>query len=190
MQNPNLSLTARCSKYNWVFLDWGMGCNNFTYMGSCTRKLVMCYRKAVSKKSVAITKHFSLLSSGPTDVLPSIIAGPSNQSVDEGTDVTISCEIDGSPEPSVSWFYSDDILPMQNTSSVLITQSGLFSQLRITNVNISDQGVYRCVATSYIGTVSQEAELQVKSKYRVLIKRRDPGSSARILMSQYLATFN
>lgn len=126
----------------------------------------MCCRKAV-KKFCYHNKHFSLLSSGPTDVLPSIINGPSNQSVDEGTDVTFSCEIDGSPEPSVSWFYSDDILPMQNTSSVLITQSGLFSLLRITNVNISDQGVYRCVATSYIGTASQEAELQVKSKLNV-----------------------
>ena len=104
---------------------------------------------------------------GPTDVLPSIISGPSSQSVDERTDITFSCEVDGSPDPSVSWFQNDDILPMQNTSSVLITQSGLFSQLRITNVNTSDQGVYRCVATSYIGTASQKAVLQVKSKLNV-----------------------
>ena len=103
--------------------------------------------------------------SGPTDVLPLIISGPSNQSVDEGTDVMFSCEVDGSPEPSVSWFQNDDNLPLQNTSSVLITQSGLFSQLSITNVNMSDKGVYRCVATSNIGTALQEAVLVVKSKF-------------------------
>ena len=110
-------------------------------------------------------KYFSFLSSGPTDVLPSIISGPSNQSVDERTNVVFSCEVDGSPEPSVSWFQNDDNVPLQNTSSVLITQSGLFSQLSITNVNISDKGMYRCVATSNIGTGSQDAQLVVKSKF-------------------------
>lgn len=106
-----------------------------------------------------------MLPSGPTDVLPSIISGPSNQSVDERTDIVFSCEVDGSPEPSVSWFQNDDNVPLQNTSSFLITQSGLFSQLSISDVNISDKGVYRCVATSNIGTASQEAQLVVKSKF-------------------------
>lgn len=106
-----------------------------------------------------------MLPSGPTDVLPSIISGPSNQSVDERTDIVFSCQVDGSPEPSVSWFQNNDNVPLQNTSSVLITQSGLFSQLSISDVNISDKGVYRCVATSNIGTASQEAQLEVKSKF-------------------------
>lgn len=119
----------------------------------------------MSGNIIIFVKYFSLSSSGPTDVLPSIISGPSNQSVDERTDVILSCEVDGSPEPSVSWFRNDDNLPLQNTSSVLITQSGLFSQLSITNVNISDKGVYRCVATSNIGTASQDAELVVKSEF-------------------------
>ena len=120
------------------------------------------------ENSVTITDiNFPLVVLGPTDVLPSIISGPSNQSVDEGTEVNFSCKTDGSPEPSVSWFRNDNVLPLQNTSSVLITQSGLSSQLRITNVNISDQGVYRCVATSYIGTASREGKLLVKSKLNV-----------------------
>ena len=97
--------------------------------------------------------------------MPSIISGPSDQSVDERTNVVFSCEVDGSPEPSVSWFQNDDNIPLQNTSSVLITHSGLFSQLSITNVNISDKGVYRCVAASNIGTASQEAQLVVKSMF-------------------------
>ena len=32
-------------------------------------------------------------------------------------------------------------------------------------MNISAKGVYRCVATSNIGTASQEAQLEVKSKF-------------------------
>lgn len=103
--------------------------------------------------------------SGPTDVLPSVISGPFNQSIDQGTDVDFFCEVDGSPEPSASWFYNNDILPLQNTSAVVITQSGLTSRLSITNVNISDQGMYKCVATSNIGTASEEAELVVNSKF-------------------------
>ena len=75
----------------------------------------------------------------------------------------------GSPDPSVSWFQHDNITPLQNTSSVVMTQSGQTFHLSINNVSLSDQGKVKCVASSYIGTDSKEAELIVKSKLLPLI---------------------
>lgn len=108
---------------------------------------------------------FPLVTIGRTDVLPAVISGPSNQSVDEGTrTVNFSCKVIGSPEPAVSWFQQNDVIPLQNTSVIVITRSGQTSQLSIINVTLADQGTYKCVATSNIGTYAKEAELVVKSK--------------------------
>ena len=112
---------------------------------------------------------------GPTDVLPAVISGPSNQSVDEGTRVSFSCEVVGSPEPSISWFQQDDVLPLQNTPVIVITQSGQTSHLSLINVTLADQGTYKCVAASSIGTDSKEAGLAVKSKF--LLQCRNKGNS-------------
>lgn len=71
----------------------------------------------------------------------------------------------GSPEPSIAWFQHDDKIPLKNTTVIVITQSGLTSQLTIVNVTLGDQGTFKCSATSNIGTDSKQAELFVKSKF-------------------------
>lgn len=100
---------------------------------------------------------------GPTDFLPSISSGLSNHSVEEGGTVTFSCEVTGSPLPSVSWFQQDDVIPLHNTSVVMITQSGSTSHLTLINVTRAEHRKYKCVATSSIGKDFKEAELVVKA---------------------------
>ena len=109
---------------------------------------------------------------GPTDVLPSISSGLSNHSVEEGGTVTFSCEVTGSPLPSVSWFQQDDVIPLHNTSVVMITQSGSTSHLTLINVTRAEHGKYKCVATSSIGKDFKEAELVVKGKLLSQKKKR------------------
>lgn len=109
---------------------------------------------------------------GPTDVLPSISSGLSNHSVEEGRTVTFSCEVTGSPLPSVSWF-QDDVIPLHNTSVVMITQSGSTSHLTLINVTRAEHGKYKCVATSSIGKDFKEAELVVKGKLLSQKKREN-----------------
>ena len=105
--------------------------------------------------------YFSL---GSTDVPPSVVSGPSNQSVFEGTNVQFSCQVDGIPKPSVAWFRHNDVAPLQNSSSTVMTQSGQTFHLSILNISLIDQGRFKCVASSRFGTHSKEAELLVKSK--------------------------
>ena len=110
---------------------------------------------------------------GPTDIVPSVVTGPLNQSVDEGTNVDFSCEVKGSPEPSVSWFLNKDDFSLQSTARISITQTGLTSRLTISKATVNDKGMYKCVATSKIGTASEEAELKVNSKFFV-VERSQP----------------
>lgn len=110
---------------------------------------------------------------GPTDIVPSVVTGPLNQSVDEGTNLGFFCEVKGSPEPSVSWFLNDDDFSLQSTARISITQTGLTSRLTISNATLNDKGMYKCVATSKIGTASEEAELKVNSKFFV-VERSQP----------------
>ena len=105
--------------------------------------------------------YFSL---GSTDVPPSVVSGPSNQSVFEGTNVQFSCKVDGIPKPSVAWFRHNDVAPLQNSSATVMTQSGQTFHLSILNISLIDQGRFKCVASSRFGTHSKEAELLVKSK--------------------------
>ena len=105
--------------------------------------------------------YFSL---GSTDVPPSVVSGPSNQSVFEGTNVQFSCKVDGIPKPSVAWFRHNDVAPLQNSSATVMTQSGQTVHLSILNISLIDQGRFKCVASSKFGTHSKEAVLLVKSK--------------------------
>ena len=105
--------------------------------------------------------YFSL---GSTDVPPSVVSGPSNQSVFEGTNVQFSCKVDGIPNPSVAWFRHNDVASLQNSSATVMTQSGQTFHLSILNISLIDQGRFKCVASSKFGTHSKEAVLLVKSK--------------------------
>ena len=105
--------------------------------------------------------YFSL---GSTDVPPSVVSGPSTQSVFEGTNVQFSCKVNGIPKPSVAWFRHNDVAPLQNSSATVMTQSGQTFRLSILNISLNDQGRFKCVASSKFGTHSKEAELLVQSK--------------------------
>ena len=105
--------------------------------------------------------YFSL---GSTDVPPSVVSGPSTQSVLEGTNMQFSCKVNGIPKPSVAWFRHNDVAPLQNSSATVMTQSGQTFRLSILNISLNDQGRFKCVASSKFGTHSKEAELLVQSK--------------------------
>ena len=105
--------------------------------------------------------YFSL---GSTDVPPSVVSGPSTQSVLEGTNMQFSCKVNGIPKPSVAWFRHNDVAPLQNSSATVMTQSGQTFRLSILNISLNDQGRFKCVASSKFGTHSKDAELLVKSK--------------------------
>ena len=76
--------------------------------------------------------------------------------------MVLSCDADGNPVPIISW----------TRDGSLVNTSGRFSfsadkrQLTITNVNRTDSGKYRCVASNKLGNdTSNVATLDVQCKY-------------------------
>lgn len=87
-------------------------------------------------------------------VAPQIITQPQGGPVIEGDIVTLSCNVIGFPAPSITWTKDGSLL----TSS--------FGGVRITSVNRTDSGEYRCVAINSVGNATSDAAtLDVQCKY-------------------------
>ncbi|XP_077985269.1 uncharacterized protein LOC144439911 [Glandiceps talaboti] len=98
----------------------------------------------------------SLISISASDP-PSITRHPSSTSRNEGTSsVTLSCQADGVPTPTITW--AKDSRNLQTNSKYTVTGGSLV----IHNIDRSDDGQYRCVAASAFGeAISNPATLTV-----------------------------
>ncbi|XP_051933639.1 roundabout homolog 2 isoform X2 [Hippocampus zosterae] len=98
-----------------------------------------------------------------TDVLsdrppPIIRQGPSNQTLGVDGVALLKCQASGEPIPSVSWL-KDGVSLLGKDPRMSLQELG---SLQITNVKLSDSGIYTCVATSSSGETSWSAFLEVK----------------------------
>lgn len=73
--------------------------------------------------------------------------------------VTLQCQADGSPSPTVSWRKDGRLLTESVRQRVLSSGS-----LQIAFIQPSDTGRYTCTAANAAGTVSLEMSLTVQSK--------------------------
>lgn len=79
----------------------------------------------------------------------------SNKQIKVGEDVVLECLCNGFPKPEIIWTKDND--PVTKTSRHYFTAEDQI--LIITETNIDDSGIYRCVATNSVGTESQEADV-------------------------------
>ena len=95
---------------------------------------------------------------------PEFTSHPVNLTVEEGNNVTLSCNGIGNPLPSFSWTINGSAV--NTTANPRISLSLENKQLTITNVKRTDSGnQYRCVANSTIETItSNAATLNVQCK--------------------------
>ena len=84
---------------------------------------------------------------------PEIAAHPQNTTRIEGDTVTLSCNATGNPLPTISWTRNGSPV----TASGRISFSDDKKQLTITNVNRTDSGEYRCVASNELGSDTSNA---------------------------------
>ena len=102
---------------------------------------------------------------------PEITANPQNTTRIEGDNVTLSCNVDGNPVPTISW--TRDGSPVSTSGRISISDDK--KQLTITNVKRTDSGEYRCVANNSLGNAtSNAATLNVKCKYSILFCHAHP----------------
>ena len=79
----------------------------------------------------------------------------------EGSSVTFSSDANGVPEPTFSWTKDGSAVTADNRISL----SADNKELSLTNVNGTDSGEYRCVATNGLGAVnSNTATLTIHRK--------------------------
>ena len=82
--------------------------------------------------------------------LPEFHTPPQSQPIREGSNVTLTCNATGNPEPTFSWNIGGSAV---NTSvNPRISLSSDNKWLTITNVNRKDSGEYKCEATNRVGT--------------------------------------
>ena len=92
-----------------------------------------------------------------------ITAHPQNKTRIEGENVTISCNADGNPVPTISWTRNGSPLDTSNNSRISFSEGK--KQLNITNVSRTDSGEYQCVASNSLGNdASNAATLDVQCK--------------------------
>ena len=99
-------------------------------------------------------------------VAPEIFINPKDNTMVEGEDVAFSCLVGGSPPPSVSWTRNGVELNFTANHRVSLFSTNNNHSLAITNVQESDAGQYRCVASNTVGrSTSFSATLTVPCEY-------------------------
>uniref|UniRef100_A0A158PAH3 Protein kinase domain-containing protein n=1 Tax=Angiostrongylus cantonensis TaxID=6313 RepID=A0A158PAH3_ANGCA len=81
---------------------------------------------------------------------------------------TLTCEIDGTPPPVVSWLKDDKELNVPSLKYDSLFADGSV-QLTVKNIEITDSGRYSCQATNELGSVTSEASMIVEAKPKMAI---------------------
>lgn len=88
---------------------------------------------------------------------------PSDLEVTEGQTSRLDSIVIGRPNPDVSWYHNGQQLCNDRTHKLVINQDGVNS-LIFQPASLSDDGIYRCVATNGGGEQSFEVSVRVMRK--------------------------
>lgn len=122
---------------------------------------------------------------------PSIFSNNDKFHAVEGRNVTMSCAVDGIPEPSVRWMIRNRVIAnlTGNTNGAGITAQGRksykyqqnASNLTILTADIQDAGVYVCAAENKAGKVEVSVTLAVSKKPSEMIL------NAKVILASVIA---
>lgn len=85
---------------------------------------------------------------------PKIAKQPKNTTELTEKKLRLHCRASGKPSPLVTWL--KDGIPLNKDRRISIKENRRDSRLQIRNLNVGDSGVYRCVATNLLGSVSSQ----------------------------------
>ena len=101
-------------------------------------------------------------------VRPVVVRNPSGQVVNISNTITISCEINGIPNPTITWLKDNQTVDSSKYTTTSIGMSEL-SNLTLVNVTISDGGKYQCKGENAAGIIyTSEADLIIHCKYGIM----------------------
>ena len=94
-----------------------------------------------------------------------------NQTENESIIASYTCQADGEPLPTISWYFNGDQLgPANSTKYMFINrhlQTIVISALNIRNLEASDAGTYTCNATNIVSTDTSSGILTVNGECTV-----------------------
>ena len=98
---------------------------------------------------------------------PEIIEHPMNTTVVRSDPVTLNCQANGVPEPTITWFKAGvgELRPKPSSYYMKLPAGGLFFLRTVHGRKESDSGIYWCEASNALGkAVSRNATLTVACK--------------------------
>ena len=110
------------------------------------------------------------ISSHSPDGTPKILASFSEKVYNINEFVSLSCTVKGTPEPRVTWTLDDE--PVVRDSRHRIShytnaEGHVVSHLNISQTQVPDGGVYRCICNNSAGTVSYQARINVRGACQI-----------------------
>ena len=102
-------------------------------------------------------------------VAPSISPQVMDQTQNEGSNASFTCQVTGEPVPTIIWYFNGTLVDETNTMKYTISMESLNtttnnSTLTIMNVQSSDAGTYTCDATNVISTDNSSGILTVNGE--------------------------
>lgn len=94
-------------------------------------------------------------------VPPKIQRGPRVLKVQAGHRADIPCSAQGIPPPTITWFKGRSAVPIGGGQFI----HSLNGALSISNVQLPDAGIYKCVASNVAGNDASEITVQVQGIY-------------------------
>lgn len=105
------------------------------------------------------------LSSAP--VAPAFIVPLEDQKAKEGRPTQLDARVSGIPEPEISWLKDDR--PVRTGERIHAEREGDLYWLKISDVDIEDEGTYICQASNIAGTAISSADLNVECKENTVV---------------------
>uniref|UniRef100_T1IV65 Ig-like domain-containing protein n=1 Tax=Strigamia maritima TaxID=126957 RepID=T1IV65_STRMM len=101
------------------------------------------------------------------DTIPIIVKGFNKQVLYPKDDMFLECTSNGNPTPQFSWSLDNVKLSTNGRININMRSDGnnnVTSSLKISNVNVQDGGVYRCIAKTKKGFVEHLARISIHGK--------------------------
>lgn len=104
------------------------------------------------------------------DGTPKILASFSEKVYNINEFVSLSCTVKGTPEPRVTWTLDDEPVirdSRHRISHYANAEGHMVSHLNISQTQVPDGGVYRCICNNSAGTVSYQARINVRGACQI-----------------------
>ena len=101
-------------------------------------------------------------------VAPAITSQLMNQVENEGVIASYTCQADGEPLPTISWYFNGDPLGPANSTKYMFTDrplaTSVMNVLNIMDLEASDAGTYTCDATNVVSAATSSGILTVNGE--------------------------